>query len=127
LFIRIFLKERGSGRTKERGYFIFKLKHNLYETHYKLLNNNRINYMNNEYESMIALEDMCLISYLAVLEFPIENINSSKYPQFTFLFKKTKKLEEAMENFFNGSALVEPKEYWAKIRELKSRIKSIKN
>jgi len=32
-----------------------------------------------------------------------------------------------MENFFNGSALVEPKEYWAKIRELKSRIKSIKN
>lgn len=83
--------------------------------------------MQDEYNNVIALEDMCLISYLAVSEFPIESIDSRKYPQFTFLFNKTKELEEAMENFFSGSALVEPKNYWAKIRELKSRIKSIKN
>ena len=83
--------------------------------------------MEENYKSVLELEDMCLISYLAVVGFPIETINSKKYPQFTFLFKKTEKLSESMENFFNGSALVEPKSYWAKSRELKSRIKSIKN
>lgn len=83
--------------------------------------------MNIDYKDLIALEDMCLVSYLAVLEFPIENINSSKYPQFTFTFKKTKKLEESMENFFNGSARIEPKTFWAKTREIKARLKSIKN
>jgi|GEM_PF-3736162 len=83
--------------------------------------------MNNDYNSVIALEDMCLISYLAVIGFQIEAIDSRKYPQFTFLFKESKELKLAMENFFNDSASVEPKSYWAKIRELKSRIKSIKN
>ena len=83
--------------------------------------------MNENYESVLELEDMSLISYLAVSGFPIETINSKKYPQYSFLFKKTEKLKQAMESFFNGSALVEPKSYWAKSRELKSRIKSIKN
>jgi hypothetical protein len=83
--------------------------------------------MEENYKSVLELEDMCLISYLAVVGFPIETINSKKYPQFTFLFKKTEKLKQAMENFFNGSALIEPKSFWAKSRELKSRIKSIKN
>ena len=85
------------------------------------------NYMQEKYESVVEYEDLNLVSCLSLLEFPILKINSQKYPQVSFLFGKTKKLEEVVENFFNGSLLIEPKSYWAKIRELKSRIKSIKN
>lgn len=83
--------------------------------------------MQEDYKSLIYLEDFCLVSYLAVLGFSIENINAKNYSQCSFLFKRTKKLEEAMKDFYNDSSLVEPKLYFAKIRELKSRIKSIKN
>lgn len=83
--------------------------------------------MNDDYNSVIALEDMCLVSYLLVMGFHIESIDSRRYPQVSFLFKETKQLRLVMENFFNGSALIEPKLFWAKTREIKARIKSIKN
>lgn len=83
--------------------------------------------MNEDYESVIKFEDLNLVSCLSLLEFPILSIDSQKYPQVSFLFGKSKKLEETVEKFFNKSLLIEPVGYWAKIRELKSRIKSIKN
>ncbi len=83
--------------------------------------------MEEHYESVIALEDICLVSCLVILGFPILTLNSTKYPQVSFHFGKSKKLEETMESFFNGSLLIEPKIYQATVRELKSRIKSTKN
>lgn len=83
--------------------------------------------MEEQYESVIALEDMCLISCLVVLGFPVLTLNYQKYPQVSFHFGKSKRLEETMESFFNGSLLIEPKSFWATVRELKARIKSIKN
>jgi len=83
--------------------------------------------MQENYKNVVEFEDLNLVSCLVLLGFNILSIDSKKYPQVSFVFGKTKKLEETVENFFNGSLLVEPKKYWAKIRELKSRIKSIKN
>lgn len=83
--------------------------------------------MNEKYKSVIEFEDLNLVSCLSLLDFPILSINSRKYPQFGFIFGKTESLEKTVKDFFNGDLLVEPKSYWSKIRELKSRIKSIKN
>ncbi len=83
--------------------------------------------MEENYNNVIEFEDLNLVSCLSLLGFPILTVDSRKYPQVSFIFSKTKELEETVESFFNGSLVVEPKSYWAKIRELKSRIKSIKN
>ncbi len=83
--------------------------------------------MKEEYKSAIEYEDLNLVSCLVLLDFPILSINSKKYPQVGFIFGKTEKLDKAVEDFFGGALLIEPKSYWSKIRELKSRIKSIKN
>lgn len=82
--------------------------------------------MDDAYNSVVELEDFCLISYLALSGFAIESINPKSHLQFTFMFKKTKSLDEAMASFHNNTSLVEPKMFFAKIRELKARI-SIKN
>ena len=85
------------------------------------------NYMEDTYKSTIEYEDLNLISCLVLLDFPILSVNTRKYPQVGFIFGKTEMLERTVQKFFEGSLLVEPKNYWSKIRELKSRIKSIKN
>lgn len=81
----------------------------------------------NEYNSVIAFEDMNLVCTLSVMGFSIESVDSRNYPQVSFLFFKTKMLDKAVEDFYKGLLLVEPKTLWAKSRELKSRIKAIKS
>lgn len=83
--------------------------------------------MDDEYNSIIAFEDMNLVCTLSVLGFVIESVDNRSYPQVSFIFLKTKKLEKAVDDFYKGLLLVEPKNLWAKSRELKSRIKSIKS
>ncbi len=83
--------------------------------------------MKEEYDRMISLEDMNLVCTLSVMGFYIESIDSRNYPQVSFLFFKTRMLEKAVDDFYKGILLIEPKSLWAKSRELKSRIKSIKN
>jgi hypothetical protein len=78
------------------------------------------------YDTVISFEDMNLVCTLSVMGFSIESIDNRNYPQVGFLFYKTKKLEKAVDEFYKGSVLVEPKMFWAKFREIKSRIKSIK-
>lgn len=83
--------------------------------------------MEEKYRSAVEYEDLNLVSCLVLLDFPILSIDTRKYPQVSFIFGKTERLEKTVKEFFEGSLLVEPKSYWSKIRELKSRIKSIKN
>lgn len=80
-----------------------------------------------EYNSVIAFEDMNLVCTLSVMGFSIESVDSRNYPQVSFLFFKTKMLEKAVDDFYKGVLLLEPKTLWAKSRELKARIRSIKN
>lgn len=74
----------------------------------------------------IELADMGLVSSLVSLGFPVLTTlrNPSDYQKVNFVFLKTEKLEEAIKNFFDGSLLVEPKSYWATVRELKGRIRA---
>lgn len=81
----------------------------------------------NDYKGVIAYSDMNLVCTLSVMGFPIESMDNRNYPRVSFLFYKTKVLEKAVEDFYKGSLLVEPKALWVKGRELKSRIKSIKS
>ncbi len=83
--------------------------------------------MQKDYNSVVELEDMNLVCTLCVLGFSIESVDNRNYPQVSFLFSKSTILEKAIDDFYKGSLLIEPKSLWAKSRELKARIKSIKN
>lgn len=77
-------------------------------------------------EKYAEITDMCLASCLVTLGFPLvaTNREPQKYPQVGFVFKNTAKLEETITCFFNGSLSVEPKIFWATVRDLKGRIRA---
>lgn len=74
------------------------------------------------------LTDMSLVSCLVVLGFPVIAFNRDpkEFPKVGMVFKKTKKLEQTVQDYWNGNLLVEPKAFWNTSRELKSRIRSSK-
>ena len=76
-------------------------------------------------ENHVSLSDMSLAGCLVALGFPVIAFDRDpkEYPKVKMVFKKSKKLEETIANFFNGSLLIEPKSYWNAIREIKSRIR----
>lgn len=77
-------------------------------------------------EDHIEIADLSLVSALAgCLGFPILEIKAdlTEFPKVKFVFERSKKLEETITKFWNGSLVVEPKKYWGAIRELKSRIR----
>ncbi len=78
-------------------------------------------------EEYIETSDLSLVSALGgCLGFSILEIKAdpNEYPKVKFVFERSKKLEETITKFWNGSLLVEPKSYWSAIREIKSRIRS---
>ncbi len=85
---------------------------------------NELEYL--DVENHISLSDMSLVSCLVALEFPVIAFNRDPkdYPKVKMIFKKTKELEETINNFWNGSLRIEPKTYWNAIREMKSRVKN---
>ncbi|MCX6722672.1 MAG: DUF5659 domain-containing protein [Candidatus Staskawiczbacteria bacterium] len=80
-------------------------------------------YLNSE--DHIEISDLALVSALQCLGFSIVAFNHDPkdLPKVKMILKKSKELEEAVKNFFDGSLLVEPKSYWNAIREIKSRIR----
>ena len=87
--------------------------------------------MKNEFENLnteehISLSEMSLISCLVALEFPVVAFDRDpkEYPKVKIIFKKTKELEETINNFWNGTLRIDPKTYWNAIREMKSRVKN---
>lgn len=83
--------------------------------------------MKEDYNSVVAYSDMNLVCTLSVMGFSIESVDNRNYPQVSFLFYKTKMLEKAVDDFYKGVLLVEPKTLWAKSRELKSMINQLKS
>lgn len=83
-----------------------------------------MNYLNvddyvNLYEFPLALTLLCL-------GFNLEALN--KEPDFTqrvsFVFPKSSELEKTISEYWAGNLRIEPKLFWSKSRELKSRIRS---
>ena len=77
-------------------------------------------------EENVSLSDMSLVSCLVALQFPVVAFDRDpkEYPKIKMVFKKTKELEETINNFWSGSLKIEPKTYWNAIREMKSRVKN---
>ncbi|MCE9585056.1 DUF5659 domain-containing protein [Candidatus Nomurabacteria bacterium] len=77
-------------------------------------------------EEKVSLSDMCLVSCLVSLNFPIIAFDRDpkEYPKVKMVFNKTKELEKTITNFWAGLLQVEPKNYWNAIREIKSRLKN---
>lgn len=84
--------------------------------------NNNFEYLDTDKHTLFS--DLALCSVLHYLSFPIVAIDRDpkEYPKVSFVFKKSKKLDDAVNQFWNGSLSVEPKGYWNASRELKSRI-----
>ncbi len=74
----------------------------------------------------LELSDMGLIATMQYLEFPIVavNRNPKEHPKVGFVFSKTPELDNAISQYWQGLILVDPKNYWSIVRELKSRIKT---
>lgn len=76
-------------------------------------------------EDQVSYFDMNLSGSLVVLGFPIIAFdrNAKEFPKVGMVFKKTKELEQAVQNYWDGTLLLEPKAFWNAIREIKSRIR----
>jgi hypothetical protein len=76
-------------------------------------------------EDQVSYFDMNLSGSLMVLGFPIIAFdrNPKEFPKVGMVFKKTKELEQAVQNYWDGTLLLEPKAFWNAIREIKSRIR----
>lgn len=81
-------------------------------------------YLNSE--EHIEISDLALVSALQCLGFSIVAFNHDpkEFPKVGMVFKKTEELEQAVQNYWNGTLLLEPKNYWNSIREIKSRIRT---
>ena len=86
-------------------------------------NNNDFEYL--DVEDQVSYFDMNLSGSLVVLGFPIIAFdrNQKEFPKVGMVFKKTKELEQAVQDYWNGTLLLEPKAFWNAIREIKSRIR----
>ena len=65
---------------------------------------------------------------LVCLDFEIESFNQDpkNYGRIEFVFNKNKAIEKAINDYWNGKLLIDPKKFWSISRELKSRIRSLK-
>ena len=78
-------------------------------------------------EEYMEISDFSLVSALVgCLGFSIVKTTAdpSEYPKVRFVFRKTKELEDAIANFWDGSLRVDPKRYWSATREIKSQIRN---
>ena len=75
--------------------------------------------MNNN--DLFVTSDMCLGAVLLCLGFTIERIERNR-PKSSFLFKRVKGIDEAIQGFWAGKLNVEPKSFFNCIKEIKSRL-----
>ena len=66
--------------------------------------------------------DLALATALSVRGVEVEGLENSGTSRVIFLFKNTPELKGLLESYWNKTLLVEPQEYFSRIRSLKSRI-----
>lgn len=85
----------------------------------------------NEYQNVknqVNISEFPILVCLTILDFKIIAFNNDpkNRSRIEFVFEKTEKLNKAVNDYWNGDLLIEPKKFWSTSRELKSRIRSIK-
>jgi len=87
---------------------------------------NDIEYLGSEKHMVIT--DLALASAMQSLGFTIVALerDPKDYPKVGFVFKRCKKFNDAVNLFWSGSLLVDPKGFWDISRGLKSRIYSVR-
>ncbi|KKQ35283.1 MAG: hypothetical protein US50_C0019G0005 [Candidatus Nomurabacteria bacterium GW2011_GWB1_37_5] len=77
-------------------------------------------------EQYEELFDLGLISAISTngLEIVATNRDPKFHPRVGFLFKRSKKLEKAINDYFDGNLLVDAKTFWTTCRDIKSRIRT---
>lgn len=89
---------------------------------------NKLNMIKDENFDIDTHEELCdisLVSACITKGLKIEGLNRDpKYhPRVGFIFKRGRILEETIRQYLNGDLLVEPKEFFENLRQLKSRTK----
>lgn len=75
-----------------------------------------------EYSSVTEISDMGVVVSLVLYGFEVLSTNRDpkNAPRVSFLFKKTKSLEEIIERYFKGELPVDAKTFLATLRNIKS-------
>lgn len=79
--------------------------------------------INTEQINTWSSTDLAICAYLA-LSFDLKELNRVEGNRFEFVFPKSKELEEAVAEYFNKKAQVDPIDYFQKIKFLKSLLYS---
>lgn len=72
-------------------------------------------------ENTYSTSDLTLAVTLS-LYFPVIDIKRISYKKAAFIFSTSKELEEHITKYWNSELLVEPKEYAAQVRNLRTRL-----
>ena len=80
---------------------------------------------NNSYNSVVKLTDIGLVSCAVINNFELLSIDRDpkQAPRASFLFEKTKDLENLIDKYFKGDLLVDAKTLLSTLRDVKSRTK----
>ncbi|MCX6753006.1 MAG: DUF5659 domain-containing protein [Candidatus Nomurabacteria bacterium] len=79
----------------------------------------------NKYTSVIEINDIGVVTSAVVSGFNIVSINRDPKhaPRVSFLFHKTKEIEELVEKYFKGELLIDAKTFLTTLRSVKSQTK----
>jgi hypothetical protein len=72
-------------------------------------------------DEMVECSDLSLTALL-ILSFPVKLTKHTENGRVCFYFQQSQELQKTINDFWNGTALVEPKAYFNSIKIAKSRI-----
>jgi hypothetical protein len=81
----------------------------------------------NQNESLVetySTFDLALSAYLIQVGYPLTYLDRSDPKKVAFCFERDEKIETVIQEYWSGQQSVEPKSYFAAIRDLKSQIYS---
>jgi len=76
----------------------------------------------------VNISEFALVICLICFDFKIEAYDNDpkNAGRVEFVFEKTERLSRFINDYWNGDLVIDPKKFWGKSRELKSRLRSIK-
>ena len=72
----------------------------------------------------INTSDIGLAAYLLTIGFEVDYLDRNNPQRVEFVFSESKDVQQAIDAYFAGNALVEPKQYYFQLKSLKSRLLS---
>lgn len=79
-------------------------------------------------QKQVNISEFPILVCLTILDFKIIRFNNDprNLGRIEGVFEETEKLNEVINDYWNGDLLIDPKKFWSASRELKSRLRSIK-